>query len=102
MATLPLAICGGLLLLWLGYRGLTTNPVEAAKIGAGGLFATVAGTFFLTISNPATILSFGARFAGFGLLDETSRFGSAVVVGGGVRRLARLVVLPQRRGQPGA
>jgi putative LysE/RhtB family amino acid efflux pump len=82
MATLPLAFCGGLLLLWLGYRGLTTNLVEAAKIGAGGLSATVAATFLLTISNPATILSFGALFAGFGLLDETSRLGSAVVVGG--------------------
>jgi putative LysE/RhtB family amino acid efflux pump len=71
MATLPLAFCGGLLLLWLGYRGLTTN-----------LSATVAATFLLTISNPATILSIVALFAGFGLLDETSRLGSAVVVGG--------------------
>ena len=79
---LPLAICGSLLLLWLGYRGLTANLVEPAKIGAGGLFATVAGTFLLTVSNPATILSFGALFAGFGLLDETSRFGSVLVVGG--------------------
>jgi putative LysE/RhtB family amino acid efflux pump len=82
MTTVPLAICGGLLLLFLGYRGLTTNPVKAAKIGAGGLFATVAGTFLLPISNPATILSFGALFAGFGLLGETSQFGSVVVVGG--------------------
>lgn len=82
MATLPLAIGGGLLLLYLGYRGLTHDPVEAADIGAGGLAATTIATFLLTISNPATILSFGALFAGFGLMDETRRFSSAVIVGG--------------------
>lgn len=82
MATLPLAIGGGLLLLYLGYRGLTHDPVEAADIGAGGLVATMVATFFLTISNPATILSFGALFAGFGLMDETRRFSSAAIVGG--------------------
>lgn len=81
-ATLPLAIGGGLLLLWLGYHGLTQDPVEAANIGASGLVATMATTFLLTISNPATILSFGALFAGFGLLDETSRFSSGTIVFG--------------------
>jgi len=81
-ATLPLATGGGLLLLWLGYHGLTHDPVKAAEIGAGGLFATTIATFLLTISNPATILSFGALFAGFGLLDETARFSSVAIVGG--------------------
>ncbi|MBO9124415.1 LysE family transporter [Rhizobium sp. 16-488-2b] len=82
MATLPLAIGGGLLLLFLGWRGLTHDPVEAAEIRAGGLFATTVATFLLTISNPATILSFGTLFAGFGLLDETRRFSSVAIVGG--------------------
>ncbi|KQV81599.1 LysE family transporter [Rhizobium sp. Root1220] len=81
-AELPLALGGGLLLLWLGHRGLTHDPVEAADIGAPGLFGTSVATFLLTISNPATILSFGALFAGFGLLDETRRFSSAAIVGG--------------------
>jgi putative LysE/RhtB family amino acid efflux pump len=81
-ATLPLAIGGGVLLVWLGYRGLTHDPVEAVDIGTGGLLATTVATFLLTISNPATILSFGALFAGFGLMDETRRFSSAAIVGG--------------------
>lgn len=81
-ATLPLAIGGGVLLVWLGYRGLTHDPVEAVDIGSGGLLATTVATFLLTISNPATILSFGALFAGFGLMDETRRFSSAAIVGG--------------------
>jgi putative LysE/RhtB family amino acid efflux pump len=81
-ATLPLAMGGGMLLLWLGYRGLTHDPGKAAEIGAGGLMGTTLATFLLTISNPATILSFGALFAGFGLTEETRRFSSAVIVGG--------------------
>ncbi len=82
LATLPLAIGGGLLLLWLGYRGLTHDPIQAADIKAGGLLGTTLATFLLTVSNPATILSFGALFAGFGLTEETRRFSSAVIVGG--------------------
>ncbi len=81
-ATLPLAIAGGFLLLWLGYRGLKADTIEAAEISGGGLLKTIIATFLLTISNPATILSFGALFAGFGLLDETSRFSSFVIVSG--------------------
>lgn len=81
-ATLPLAIGGGLLLLALGYRGLTRDPVRAANVRAAGLMGTTLATFLLTVSNPATILSFGALFAGFGLTEETRRFSSAVIVGG--------------------
>jgi len=81
-ATLPLAFGGGLLLLALGYRGLTHDPIQAADVRAGGLIGTTLSTFLLTISNPATILSFGALFAGFGLTEETRRFSSAVIVGG--------------------
>jgi threonine/homoserine/homoserine lactone efflux protein len=82
MATLPLAIGGGLLLLFLGYRGLTHDPVEAADIGQVACLPPRLRPFLLTISNPATILSFGALFAGFGLMDETRRFSSAAIVGG--------------------
>ncbi|MDQ0558406.1 putative LysE/RhtB family amino acid efflux pump [Rhizobium mesoamericanum] len=81
-ATLPLAIGGGLLLVALGYRGLTHDPVRAANVRAVGLMGTTLATFLLTVSNPATILSFGALFAGFGLTEETRRFSSAVIVGG--------------------
>ncbi|CAN7303731.1 LysE family translocator [Rhizobium sp. LjRoot258] len=81
-ARLPLAIVGGLLLLALGYRGLTHDPVQAADIRSAGLIGTTLATFLLTVSNPATILSFGALFAGFGLTEETRRFSSAVIVGG--------------------
>lgn len=81
-ARLPLAMVGGLLLLALGYRGLTHDPVQAADVRSAGLIGTTLATFLLTVSNPATILSFGALFAGFGLTEETRRFSSAVIVCG--------------------
>ena len=79
---IPLAFGGGLLLIWLGYRSLYTEPVAAAQIGATDLFRTTLATFFLTISNPATIISFGALFAGFGLAHENSAVSATLIVGG--------------------
>lgn len=82
MATIPLALGGGLMLLWLGFRGLKKGKVKAAKIDAADFLHTTISTFLLTISNPATILSFGALFAGLGLTEETRRFSSAAIVSG--------------------
>jgi putative LysE/RhtB family amino acid efflux pump len=79
---MPLAFGGGLLLIWLGYRSLYTDPIAAAQIGATDLFRTSLATFFLTISNPATIISFGALFAAFGLAHENSAASAAFIVGG--------------------
>ncbi|WP_454849570.1 LysE family translocator [Rhizobium binxianense] len=81
-ATIPLALGGGAMLLWLGWRGLRRNGVAAAEIDAADFFHTTVSTFLLTISNPATILSFGALFAGLGLTEETRRFSSAMIVSG--------------------
>lgn len=78
----PLAVCGGILLIWLGYRSLYAGPIAAAEIGAGDLLRTTLSTFFLTISNPATILSFGALFAAFGLAHENSISSAVLIVGG--------------------
>jgi len=82
MATIPLALGGGLMLLWLGWRGLKKGKIKAAKIDAADFLHTTISTFLLTISNPATILSFGALFAGLGLTEETRRFSSAAIVSG--------------------
>lgn len=78
----PLAFGGGLLLIWLGYRSLYADPIAAAEIGASDLLRTTFATFFLTISNPATIISFGALFAAFGLAHENSRSSAVLIVGG--------------------
>ncbi len=72
-ARVPLALGGGAFLLWLAWRIWRSKPAEkAAQVGGGaGLLQSFAGTFALTLSNPATIFSFiavfgtlGARMAG--------------------------------------
>ncbi len=81
-AAIPLAIGGGLLLLWLGWRRLSAPAAAAAEISARDFLRTTVATFLLTISNPATILSFGALFAGFGLAQETGSMSAmAILVG---------------------
>jgi threonine/homoserine/homoserine lactone efflux protein len=63
-ARVPLALAGGAFLLWLAWR---TWFAEPAAMGGGatvapGLAATFTGAVALTLSNPATILSFIAIF----------------------------------------
>jgi threonine/homoserine/homoserine lactone efflux protein len=61
-------IVGGAFLLALGWRTFTAAPAERAAAGASrSLAADYGSTFALTLTNPATILSFVAVFAGLGL-----------------------------------
>ncbi|HYQ82616.1 MAG TPA: LysE family transporter, partial [Rubrobacter sp.] len=58
-------LVGGLFLCYLGLRTLVARPSEEAAGGGrgGGLIGAYASTFFLTLTNPTTILSFAAIFA---------------------------------------
>jgi threonine/homoserine/homoserine lactone efflux protein len=63
-ARLPLALGGAAFLLWMAWS-IWRAPVAAcaaAAEGGGNLLRCFAGTFVLTLSNPATILSFIAVF----------------------------------------
>lgn len=67
-ARIALGVVGGAFLLWLAWRtwqapAATRAAVVAGSAGQPGLWHSFAGTFFLTLSNPATILSFVAIFA---------------------------------------
>jgi threonine/homoserine/homoserine lactone efflux protein len=63
-----LALLGGLFLCYLGVRTFLASPAERAAAGAAkGVGQAFASTFLLTITNPITILSFVAIFAGAGL-----------------------------------
>ncbi|MBL8062985.1 MAG: LysE family transporter [Anaerolineales bacterium] len=60
-----LRVIGGLFLLYLGYKTFREKPAEqAAQSAQGGLASMYFSTFFLTITNPMTILAFAAIFAG--------------------------------------
>ena len=67
-ARVPLAVLGGAMLLWLAWRSWSAVPAERAAVvsAAPGLAASFAATFMLTLSNPATILSFIAIFGAMG------------------------------------
>jgi threonine/homoserine/homoserine lactone efflux protein len=79
----PLAVVGGVVLILLGARILLErrqDDIEAPAVTRGGLAWAYASTLGLTITNPATILSFAALAATLGL-----------GAGGGLARPAVLV-----------
>ncbi|MBI3238313.1 MAG: LysE family transporter [Flavobacteriia bacterium] len=79
-----LKLIGGLFLLFLGVKSFRSKPPEkSAEIAGKGLFYNFISTFFLTVTNPSTILSFLAIFAGLGLgSSKTDYFSSLILVFG--------------------
>ena len=74
-------LIGGVFLCYLGLKTLLTKPREQAAPAEGkGLVGAYASTFFLTLTNPLTILSFAAVFAGFGVADASRSYVSASVL----------------------
>jgi threonine/homoserine/homoserine lactone efflux protein len=61
-------LIGGLFLIYLGCKTILTKPVErAAAAKATSFVGAYVSTFLLTLTNPLTILSFAAIFAGLGV-----------------------------------
>jgi len=61
-------LAGGLFLVYLGVTTFLARPAErAAPVSGAGLLGAFGSTFLLTVTNPMTILSFLAVFAGLGL-----------------------------------
>ncbi len=76
-----LRLFGGLFLCYLGIKTLLSKPAEQeAKVGGTGLLGSYASTFLLTVTNPMTILSFAAIFAGLGLANTGGNYASALVL----------------------
>lgn len=101
-ARVPLALGGAALLLVLAWKtwrasrppaeGSGTTPAEPAATGAaahgdaagGWLFGAFAGTFALTLSNPATIVSFIAVFGSLASLQTAGATASPLLMVAGV------------------
>jgi threonine/homoserine/homoserine lactone efflux protein len=78
-------LVGGVFLLYLGARTFLSRPAAGASSAqrsdlAGDYFST----FFLTLTNPLTVLSFAAIFAGLGLGATGGGYGSAAMMVFGV------------------
>jgi threonine/homoserine/homoserine lactone efflux protein len=70
-----LRFIGGAFLCYLGLRTLLAKPAEQAALAKGnGLAGAYASTFFLTLTNPMTIISFAAIFAGLGLVSTSGNY----------------------------
>ena len=75
---------GGAFLLYLGFRIFRGAADERQAVisgtSYGGLARAYSSTFLLTITNPLTILSFAAIFAGLGLIESAGYVPAAVLV----------------------
>lgn len=80
-----LRLIGGLFLCHLGIKTLLAKPAErAATVQGAGLAGAYGSTFLLTLTNPLTILSFAAVFAGLGLAGTAANYTTALTLVAGV------------------
>ncbi len=80
-----LGLIGGHVLLILGVKTFKRRPTQTETRNPsrlGGLAGDYASTFFLTLTNPMTILAFAAIFAGLGLPADGSYGSAATLVTG--------------------
>ncbi|OYU94424.1 MAG: lysine transporter LysE [Bacteroidetes bacterium B1(2017)] len=74
-------LLGGMFLLFIGVKSFVTKPAtNAATINSNGRVNNFISTFFLTLTNPATILSFLAIFAGLGLGTTKTDYSSSMTL----------------------
>jgi threonine/homoserine/homoserine lactone efflux protein len=80
-----LQLFGGLFLFYLGIKIFMSKPAnQAANLEGSNLFNMFFSTLLLTITNPATILSFVAMFAGLGLAANSNSLMDAFSLVSGV------------------
>ena len=80
-----LRLGGGAFLCYLGVKTFLSAPAERPAAARGdGLLAAYASTLVLTLTNPTTILSFVAIFAGLGAGMTGGGYGSAAILVAGV------------------
>ncbi|KRQ86166.1 leucine export protein LeuE [Caloramator mitchellensis] len=81
-----IGLLGGVFLIYLGIKTFISNPAEKPeKTNEGEKFIDdYLSTFLLTLTNPMTIMSFLAIFAGLGLSREKADYASATTMVTGV------------------
>jgi threonine/homoserine/homoserine lactone efflux protein len=83
--SIPIRIVGACFLFYLAARTFFARPRESLteRTFGASLWKAYASTVFLTLTNPVTILSFMAVFAGFGIMNaERAYLKSALLVAG--------------------
>ena len=103
-ARAPLCLLGGGFLLWLAWRTWHAPVADRAApvADARGLLAAFAGTFALTLSNPATIFSFIAIFGSLGgrmAVDSPGPMIAGVLLGSALWWLVLSAAVSRLRGR---
>lgn len=76
-----LRLAGGFFLLYLALKTFFSQPAhKAAEVSGRGLLGAYLSTFVLTLTNPMTIISFAAIFAGLGLAEGSGNYAAAVLL----------------------
>lgn len=74
-------LIGGAFLCWLGLKIFLARPADQSVNTKNiSLFGAYLSTFILTLTNPMTILSFAAMFAGLGLSAPGTDYQSALLL----------------------
>ena len=82
-----LHLIGGAFLCYLGIRTFLTPPAAQAQPTSSetrSLVASYSSTLFLTLTNPMTVLSFVAIFAGLGIASASGSYATAAILVAGV------------------
>jgi threonine/homoserine/homoserine lactone efflux protein len=76
-----LRLIGGAFLCYLGIKIFLSKPPEQATVAnSNNLVSIYASTFLLTLTNPMTILSFTAIFAGLGTANNSGNYLWAIIL----------------------
>ena len=76
-----LRLIGGAFLCYLGLKTFLSQPIQKpANTQGNTLVSAYASTFFLTLTNPMTIFSFSAIFAGLGVTSTSGNYVLAMVL----------------------
>lgn len=79
-----LGFVGGVFLLWLAWKTARAEPRDPATVTPrrrGGLAGAYLSILGLTLTNPMTILSFGALFAGLGVTSGDTAGAAVITLG---------------------
>lgn len=81
-----LRLLGGGFLCFLGGKTFFSSPKEesVSRVSHKTLIADFISTFFLTLSNPITLFSFIAFFAGLGLVNVSEKYTDAAILVTGI------------------
>ena len=81
-----LRLIGGCFLIYLGGRTFFAKAIETSppNVTHKTILADFISTFFLTLSNPMTVLSFVAVFAALGLIRSEESYSDALWLVGGI------------------